>query len=412
MNPNSLKIRQISSKLQLPFEVVERKGMGHPDTLADALAETLSKNYANFTRERCGAVLRHNFDKVGLLGGSAEVYFGRGALNSPIRVLLNGRASVKFAGESLDVEERLEEWTRNFLLAHFPQIRREIDIDIHFNLSTSSSPGAVRDEDGSENVRLHWFEPRSLEDLTELRRLHSNDTSLGVGYAPLSPLESTVLSIEEGLNSTEFKKDHPWIGSDIKLMATRVDDEMGLTICIPQLAEYVGSQEEYRENTTIALGEISRIIDELMPSYRSSISINTRDNFDSNELYLTAIGSSIESGDEGLVGRGNRPNGLISPTRPISMEGACGKNPVYHIGKIYSVAAQRIADLVFEETEQYCEVYLVSQTGRDLVDPWKVIIACEKPAQLNEGIISQIEAEIAGMPNITGLLLAGDVRLY
>ena len=74
-----------------------------------------------------------------------------------------------------------------------------------------------------------------------------------------------------------------------------------------------------------------------------SVSLNTRDNFDTNELYLTVIGSSIESGDEGLVGRGNRINGLISSGRPMSMEGACGKNPVYHVGKLYNLCTLNIA---------------------------------------------------------------------
>ena len=69
------------------------------------------------------------------------------------------------------------------------------------------------------------------------------------------------------------------------------------------------------------------------------MSINTRDDAARQELYLTAIGSSIESGDEGVVGRGNRANGLISMLRPMSVEGVSGKNPVYHVGKLYNLAA-------------------------------------------------------------------------
>jgi S-adenosylmethionine synthetase len=68
-----------------------------------------------------------------------------------------------------------------------------------------------------------------------------------------------------------------------------------------------------------------------------------RDIPDRDELYLTYTGSSIESGDEGVVGRGNRVTGLITPLRPMNIEGASGKNPVYHVGKLYNLAAQRIA---------------------------------------------------------------------
>lgn len=78
------------------YEFVERKGLGHPDTLSDALAEFLLVNYSNYTLKNFGAILHHNFDKVGLLGGASFVKFGKGHLTKPIRVLLNGRASTKF----------------------------------------------------------------------------------------------------------------------------------------------------------------------------------------------------------------------------------------------------------------------------------------------------------------------------
>jgi S-adenosylmethionine synthetase len=56
--------------------IVERKGVGHPDTLADHLAERLSQAYSSYTLERFGAVLHHNFDKLALLGGASEVRYG------------------------------------------------------------------------------------------------------------------------------------------------------------------------------------------------------------------------------------------------------------------------------------------------------------------------------------------------
>jgi S-adenosylmethionine synthetase len=56
--------------------VVERKGWGHPDTLADHLAESLSQVYSRHTLREFGAVLHHNFDKLALLGGASEVRYG------------------------------------------------------------------------------------------------------------------------------------------------------------------------------------------------------------------------------------------------------------------------------------------------------------------------------------------------
>ncbi|MGB8896262.1 MAG: methionine adenosyltransferase [Pseudolabrys sp.] len=48
-------------------EVVERKGLGHPDTICDALAETLSRNLCREYRRRFGTILHHNVDKALLL---------------------------------------------------------------------------------------------------------------------------------------------------------------------------------------------------------------------------------------------------------------------------------------------------------------------------------------------------------
>jgi len=52
-------------------EVVERKGVGHPDTICDALAEMLSRALCREYRNRFGAILHHNVDKALLCGGRA-----------------------------------------------------------------------------------------------------------------------------------------------------------------------------------------------------------------------------------------------------------------------------------------------------------------------------------------------------
>jgi S-adenosylmethionine synthetase len=86
--------------------IVERKGWGHPDTLADHLAERLSRVYGRYTLERFGAVLHHNFDKLALLGGACEVRYGSGRMTAPARVLVNGRAARSCAGLLEDLRER------------------------------------------------------------------------------------------------------------------------------------------------------------------------------------------------------------------------------------------------------------------------------------------------------------------
>ena len=396
---------------RLDFEVVERKGKGHPDTLADALAEELSVAYSLYTKSNFGAILHHNFDKVGLLGGQSFVKFGNGYLTKPIRVILNGRASTKFGSKTIPVKQILEETAKKFLVRNLYKIGKD-DVKIFYFLSDSSSPGHSAEKDSYKGTRNFWFEPRGYKDLSELAFLHSNDTSLGCGYAPLSILEKVVLSVEEHINSDSCKKNNSAIGTDIKIMGKRVGKEISLTICIPQIADLVENQEEYKFNLKKVQKRIEKLISSQAKGCDFGLAINTRDNFDINELYLTATGSSIESGDEGLVGRGNRVNGLITPKRPMSMEGAAGKNPVYHIGKLYYVASFQLAQKIYDTFGRYNEVYLISQSGRSLTDPWKIIVAMNWRGINKSKISKLIEDEVGKIPSFTEKILQREIRLY
>lgn len=385
-------------------EFVERKGIGHPDTLSDNLAEYLSVQYSLYTREKFGAILHHNFDKVGLLGGSSYVKFGEGYIINPIRVLLNGRASTKFGDENIFVKELLIKWSKEFLSKMFPEINVDKDLEFHYNLSNKSSPGKTDLKEADKGTRKYWFEPRNLDDLQELKHLVSNDTSLGVGFSPLSGLERFVLETETFFNSNNFKEEHPWMGNDIKIMGFRNNNDYFITMCVPQIAKYVNSMEEYKKNKDY----VENLIQKIAKGYQMDnfeLNINTRDNFDNGEIYLTATGSSIESGDEGLVGRGNRINGIISPFRVMSMEGACGKNPVYHIGKIYYLAANEISKKIFEVFKIPNEVCIVSQSGRSLTDPWIILVTIPKDFSNTSDLDGLIKGEVSNIPQLTDGIL-------
>jgi len=402
----------ISSHLQKDkksIEIIERKGFGHPDTLSDALAERLSASYSRYTLEKFGVILHHNFDKVGLLGGSSSVKFGDGKMVDPIRVLLNGRASLKFGEEEIPVEKMLIDWTKEFMKEKFPLLDVDKDLKFLYNLSTKSSPGKTDEKAADKGTRKYWFEPRSLDDIQETKKLLSNDTSLGVGFYPFSILEKFVLDMEEKLNA--YSKVNLWMGTDIKILAFNNGEEYDVRMCIPQVANYVKNIEDYKSNINKTKEYILSIASEYGIK-NISLSINTRDNFDLNELYLTAIGSSIESGDEGLVGRGNRINGLITPMRPMSMEGASGKNPVYHIGKVYYILANNIAKRIFEKYDVYNETYVASQSGRDLLDPWIVSVFLPEGFADNAGVEEVIKDEISKIAEITKLVIKEAIKVY
>lgn len=402
----------IDKKLNMfpDVEVIERKGQGHPDTLADELGESLSVAYSKYCLKNFGVILHHNFDKVGLMGGLSKVGFNVGQMISPIRVLINGRASLKFGDEKIPVKELIEQEIQNFFKRKFSHISDVTNLyRVIWEISTGSSPGAVSNED---SYRQHWFEPRNKDDLSELKHLNCNDTSMGVAYYGHTKLEQFVLSVEKTLNSKEYKKDKRWLGSDIKIMCSRINRDVTLILCVPQIGLFVNSLNEYQNNLESIRETINSIASETISDFNLSINMNMRDKFDneSKDLYLTYTGSSIEMGDEGFVGRGNRFGGLITPNRLYSMEGIAGKNPVYHTGKMYSAMAYELSKKIYEKYGKASESLLIGVTGHSLTIPDKIFVKVEN-IDINESDIIQLFNQIN--PNdVTKNILEGKYEFY
>jgi len=119
-------------------EVVERKGLGHPDTICDALAETLSRNLCREYRSRFGDVLHHNVDKALLCGGRSAPAFGGGAVLTPINIYLAGRAVTEIGSESLPIDEIVIEGSRAWLRANL----HALNVDQHVQIHNLIQPGS------------------------------------------------------------------------------------------------------------------------------------------------------------------------------------------------------------------------------------------------------------------------------
>ena len=74
-------------------EIVERKGIGHPDSICDGIAETVSRALAQTYLDRFGKVLHYNTDESQLVAGTAAPAFGGGEVLEPIYLLIVGRAT-------------------------------------------------------------------------------------------------------------------------------------------------------------------------------------------------------------------------------------------------------------------------------------------------------------------------------
>ena len=128
----------------------------------------------------------------------------------------------------------------------------------------------------------------------------------------------------------------------------------------------------------------------------------------------------MENGDDGSVGRGNRVSGLITPYRPMSMEAAAGKNPVTHVGKLYNVLSNMIAqDIVKEHPGDVQEVHvrIVSQIGRRIDDPHvasiQVIYADNADqSKIKNNIRNLADDRLANIGNLTNLFVEGKVSVF
>ena len=334
-------------------EIVERKGLGHPDSICDALAEAVSISLCKYYFENFGFILHHNVDKALLLGGTSKPQFNGGHVVSPMEFFLAGRATRTFRGQTIPVEELVIETCRQWLQQHL----HAMDTEQHIKLHSLVRPGS------RDLVELFLRQQQTGIAL-------ANDTSCGVGYAPLDELEHIVLAVEKQLNEASIKAVHPEIGEDIKVMAVRQGGQIDITLGCAFVDRYISDVADYMHKKA-RVADMARNVAAGMTDKPVQVSVNTADSDNVDSLFLTVTGISAESGDDGEVGRGNRVNGLITPCRPMNMEAAAGKNPVTHVGKLYNIIAHSIAAAVVEDIVEVsaAECYLVSQIGRPVSEP-------------------------------------------
>src|SRR6266508_1460136 len=185
-------------------ELVERKGLGHPDSVCDPLVETASLALNRMYLERAGAILHYNLDKALLAAGECRKGFGWGELTRPIEFIVGDRATFAVNGTTLPVEDVVRGAVDAWIAAHLPHVRAGRDLATRFVLAT-----------GSEELTRIFRETDQA--------IVSNDTSGASGWAPLSPTEELVLSVERFLNGAEFKGRFPDTGQDVQVFAQRRD---------------------------------------------------------------------------------------------------------------------------------------------------------------------------------------------
>ena len=373
-------LKQVALEEQ-PLEICERKGLGHPDSICDAVMNQVSVDLSAEYLKRFGTILHHNLDKGLLAAGETRVKFGGGEVVRPLLIVYGDRATFNVGDEVVPVDDIAKRSTKKWMERNM----RFIDPDNHVRYQSEIKPGAA-----------------SLQDIFERRGkfLGANDTSAAVGFAPMTETERLILGLEKHLNSPEFKKEFPESGEDIKIMGLRRHRKLDLTVAIAFVDRFIPGEAEYFRSKD----EIGNAIDEFINANYGFEEVNVGLNIldargrGIDGLYLTVLGTSGEGGDSGQVGRGNNVIGVIPLNRPVSSEAAAGKNPVSHVGKIYNVLSYRIADEVSKKVNGIKETYiwLLSSIGQPINEP-KVVstqVILEDGVSLGE-VSPEIEDVIA-----------------
>jgi S-adenosylmethionine synthetase len=334
-------------------EIVERKGKGHPDSICDAIMDRVSIELCREYMREFGVILHHNIDKAFLVAGNAEIRLGGGRVTEPMRLIFGDRATYELKGKRVPIEEIAINTARRWLKENL----RFVNPDEHVRYDVQIKPGSPE-----------------LVDIFSRDAPSANDTSAAVGYAPLTETERLVLLTERHMNAPAFKQAFPEAGEDIKVMGFRRGEELNLTAAVAFVDRFIDSEATYfarKRKMHEAVEEYVR--SEAKVLRKISVALNTLDmpKRGLGGMYLSVTGTSAESGDSGQIGRGNKVNGVIALNRPMGTEAAAGKNPVSHVGKIYTIMTHQVADRIYREVPGIRQVYvwLLSQIGSAIDQP-------------------------------------------
>lgn len=386
-----------------PIEIVERKGIGHPDSMCDAIMDQVSVELSKAYLKEFGAILHHNADKSLLVAGDVECKFGGGVVNEPMLLIFGDRATFSVDDKSIPVEEITIHTAKKWLKENL----RFVDPEEHMKYQVELKHGS-----------------QGLTDIfkRETCIFGANDTSAAVGYAPLTRTENTVLMTERYVNSKEFKKRFPASGEDVKVMGYRNRNMLHLTVAMAFVDRYVDSVKDYMRKKAEIQADVQEWVNKKAAFDKVNVYINTLDveGRGVDGIFLTVLGTCADGADSGQVGRGNKVNGVISLNRPIGTEAAAGKNPVSHVGKIYNALTHQIARKICDqvpEVEETC-VWLLSQIGNPIDQPAiaaaQVVMNYGKvlDKKIQNRITDVIDAELAAIEDFCEKLTYGKISVW
>src|SRR5574344_361821 len=358
------------------IEIVERKGIGHPDTLADKLAEELSRQYSIYCLDNFGCILHHNIDKL-YIGGGLFLYEKKMIKRyAPIKVVINGRVSNTMNGKVIDLDKLFIPVIKRYLSSVMPRLNPDTDLNININCTQYSK-------------REHWYTPRNKDDVPDSKELFAADTALCVNHGCMTFCEKLAFLLEQSFWEYSdlgyaFPKYND-VGQDIKVMISRIDKAIIATVCMPVYKDMYSSTKEYElivrkhEKRLLSLANEMDINNE----YNIQVEINRMPD-NSYRNYSLVIGSCIECGEEGVVGRGNNAQGLISTFREHTVEAPCGKNLRYHTGRVVNFMGINATTRIYKELNVKSTLYSLTRNRGSITNPFLVYLSVDDLSKRNE----------------------------
>ena len=362
----------------------------------------MSLGLCNYYVENFGAILHHNVDKGILVGGKADASFGGGRVVTPIYLMVAGRATELVPIKGKNYQVPVEEIAVSSIKEYLRETMRFLDPEKHVRIDTKI-------KQGSPDLVSVFLRKGAMP--------ISNDTSIGVGYAPLTPTERLVLDVEHRLNDSGFKRKYPEVGEDVKVMALRRKKKLDLTVAAAMVGPKIPDASHYVSVLGDVRAEVDRLASEV--DLDVTVKLNAADDMKHGTYYLTVTGTSAEQGDDGNTGRGNRVNGLISPMRQYSMEATAGKNPVNHTGKLLNAVAIVSAERIVKEVSGVREAYVrvLSRIGMPIDQPQIASAALlledgTGVSKVRGDVESILDDSLAHIKNVTKLILDKKVVLF
>ena len=337
MNINNISFIRRTQECLNPniFEVVEHKGEGHPDALCATIALALANN-PPFPMEQKPY---YYFDKLYLLPGQTEVYFGGGRILKPPRVCLFTVSRVHLNIESV----------KNIIKSAISPIAPDFEYEVTIEMVQPSHHSSLT------------FDTEQGET--------SEDSTVAVAYYPPSEIE--VLSVELDKHILQLSKldSFKYIGPDRKYILVWSNHKLTIIAAIAFRSPYIMTLQTYLD----AKKNVQEVINEFLVSKgfaNTIVRINPDDRPSLNSVYLTYSGLSWESSDCGFIGRGNRIHNVISPLRPSPTDAMPGKSWVNHPAAILNTVAMETCKRIHRELSvKSCTIVLVSEIGIPLNNP-------------------------------------------